>query len=106
MYQIAWFSSTAESRNLTGQKTLTGREKHAIIFLDKAERRNPMDILDYESTLRPDWWLRQIAECDWIAGQYLHTLLTENRFHALCGEKARLLLLTDGTRLVSFCTYA
>ena len=65
-----------------------------------------MDILDYESTLRPDWWLRQIAECDWIAGQYLHTLLTENRFHALCGEKARLLLLTDGTRLVSFCTYA
>ena len=65
-----------------------------------------MDILDYESTVRPEWWLKQIGDCDWAGARYLYTLLTENRFHELCGEKARLLLLTDGTKLVSFCTYA
>ena len=65
-----------------------------------------MDILDYESTVRPEWWLKQIGDCDWAGAQYLHTLLTENRFHELCGEKSRLLMLTDGTKLVSFCTYA
>ena len=65
-----------------------------------------MDILDYESTVRPEWWLKQIGDCDWTAARYLHTLLTENRFHELYGKRARLLLLTDGTKLVSFCTYA
>jgi GNAT superfamily N-acetyltransferase len=65
-----------------------------------------MDILDYERTVNPDWWLRQIAACDWAAGRFLHTLLAENRFHETYGEKARLLLLADGAKLVSFCTYA
>ena len=65
-----------------------------------------MDILDYERTVRPEWWLKQIAECDWAGGRYLHTVLTENRFHRLYGETSRLLILADGTRLVSFCTYA
>ena len=49
-----------------------------------------MDILDYESTVRPEWWLKQIGDCDWAGARYLYTLLTENRFHELCGEKARL----------------
>jgi len=65
-----------------------------------------LDILDYENTVNPAWWLRQMEGCDWIAGRYLHSLLKEGKFHALCGEKARVLLLADGTRLASFCTYA
>ena len=65
-----------------------------------------MDILDLERTIKPEWWIRQLADCDWVAGQYLHTLLTEDRFHKTCGKKARVLILTDGTKLVSFCTYA
>ena len=65
-----------------------------------------MDILDYESTVKPDWWLKQLADCDWSGGQHLYAVLKEGRFHSLYGEKTRLLLLTDGTRLVSFCTYA
>ena len=65
-----------------------------------------MDILDYERTVKPVWWLKQIGDCDWTAGQFLYTLLKENRFHEKCGENARLLLLADGSRLVSFCTYA
>ena len=65
-----------------------------------------MDILDFERTVNPAWWLKQIADCDWTAGQFLHALLAEERFHVYCGENARLFLLTDGPKLVSFCTCA
>ena len=65
-----------------------------------------MDILDYGQTVRPEWWLKQIAECDWTAGQYLHSLLAENRLHREYGEKTRVLLLADGPKLAAFCTYA
>ena len=65
-----------------------------------------MVIIDYFNTVNPGFWLSRLSQCDWTGGQYLHQLLKEGRFHALCGEKARVLLLTDGTKLVSFCTYA
>ena len=48
-----------------------------------------MDILDYGKCANPAWWLKQIGDCDWAGAQYLHTLLAENRFHEICGEKAR-----------------
>ena len=65
-----------------------------------------MDILDLERTVRPEWWLKQMKECDWIAGQFLYTLLKEERFHRLYGEKAQVLILADGPKLAAFCTYA
>ena len=65
-----------------------------------------MEILSYYDTIKPEWWLRKIGESDWVAGQYLHQLLAEDRFHAATGEKAKLLLLTDGSGLAAFCTYA
>lgn len=65
-----------------------------------------MEILDLEKTINPQWWMKKLESCDWTAGQFLHSLVKENRFHELCGEKARILLLADGSRLVSFCTYA
>ena len=65
-----------------------------------------MDILDLERTVNPGWWLKQMAQCDWTAGQFLHTLMTEGTFHERCGENARVLLLADGSRLAAFCTYA
>ena len=65
-----------------------------------------MDVLDYENTVRPEWWLRQIGDSDWTGGQYLFSLLKENRFHEQCGETARLLLLANGAKLAAFCTYA
>ena len=65
-----------------------------------------MDILDYERTANPAWWLKQMAECDWTAGQFLHSLLTGDRFHAEYGENSRVLLLADGAKLAAFCTYA
>lgn len=65
-----------------------------------------MEILDYGQTANPQWWLKQIGDCDWGGGRYLHTILTENRFYTKYGENSRVLLLTDRTKLVSFCTYA
>ena len=65
-----------------------------------------MDVLELESTVNPDWWIRQLTDCDWVAGHYLYSLLTENRFHETYGEKSRVLMLADGTKLAAFCTYA
>lgn len=65
-----------------------------------------MDILDLETTVRPEWWLKQMKDSDWGGGRHLYTLLTEKRFHGLFGETARVLILADGPKLVSFCTYA
>ena len=65
-----------------------------------------MEILSYYDTVKPEWWLNKIGESDWAAGQYLHQLLRENRFRELTGASSQLLLLTDGSRLAAFCTYA
>lgn len=65
-----------------------------------------MQIIEYFSCDRPEHWLRQIGKSDWRAGQYLHQLLSEGRLGDLAGEGPRVLLLTDGDALVSFCTYA
>lgn len=65
-----------------------------------------MDILDLERTVNPDWWLNRIAACDWNAGPFLYARLKDGTFHERYGESARVLILADGTRLVSFCIYA
>ena len=51
-----------------------------------------MVIIDYFNTVNPGFWLSRLSQCDWTGGQYLHQLLKEDRFHTLCGEKARVLL--------------
>ena len=65
-----------------------------------------MEILSYFDTANREQWMEQIGGSDWTAGQFLHELLRDNRFHSKAGESAQLLLLTDGSRLASFCTYA
>ena len=65
-----------------------------------------MEILSYFETKNPAWWLRKIGECDWTGGQYLYDLLRQGRFQALMGASSQVLLLTDGSSLASFCSYA
>ena len=65
-----------------------------------------MQILEYHKTADPSHWLSQIAQSDWRAGQYLRRLLETDLFHSLLGGKSRLLLLTEGEKLLAFCTYA
>lgn len=65
-----------------------------------------MRIIEYFTSENPAHWLAEIEKSDWDAGAYLASLLRENQLKALLGETALVLLLTDGDRLVSFCTYA
>ena len=64
-----------------------------------------MEIVDFFASSDREHWMSQLRKCDWSAGGFLCRLIDEGRFHALTGAWSRLLLLTDGDRLVSFCTF-
>lgn len=63
-----------------------------------------MEIKEYFSTKDQAHWLEEIRKSDWSAGQFLYELLSKNEIHEFCGEYVRLFLLTEGEKLVSFCT--
>ncbi len=65
-----------------------------------------MQVIDYFSCDRPEYWLEQIKKSDWSAGQFLYELLCENKFKDTVGEKSKVLMLVNNDELISFCTYA
>ena len=65
-----------------------------------------MEIIEFFSTDNKEYWLSKIKECDWGAGQYLEKLLREGKLKQLVGESTKVLMLVDGEKLVSFCTFA
>ncbi len=65
-----------------------------------------MEIREFARERDRDYWLEKIGESGWRAGKYLHELLANNSFYRHCGTKSRLLLLTEGRELISFCTFA
>ncbi len=65
-----------------------------------------MDIIEYFTSEDREHWLNEIERSDWGAGKYLAELLRENRLQEMVGENALVFMLTDGDRLVSYCTYA
>ena len=65
-----------------------------------------MEVLEYYSSDNRKHWLSEIKQSDWGAGTYLYELLRDNKLKELCGDSTRVLLLVDGSSLVSFCTYA
>lgn len=65
-----------------------------------------MEFLEYFFSKNKEHWLSKIEGCDWDAGKYLAYLLKTNGLFDLVGEGSRVLMLTDGDELVSFCTLA
>lgn len=65
-----------------------------------------MKVINYFDSDRQDYWLREIRKGDWGAAGFLYELLSKGTFHDTVGEKSKVLLLADGDRLISFCTYA
>ena len=65
-----------------------------------------MRVINYFDSDRQDYWLREIRKGDWGAAEFLYELLSKGTFHDTVGEKSKVLLLVDGDRLISFCTYA
>ena len=65
-----------------------------------------MKIIDYFTTDDKAHWLEEMEKSDWDAGRYLHDLLLHDSLKELVGENTRVLLLTEGETLISFCTLA
>ncbi|MBE6764647.1 MAG: GNAT family N-acetyltransferase [Ruminococcaceae bacterium] len=65
-----------------------------------------MEIISFYETARQTHWLNELRKSDWRAGAYLCELLSNNTFYNVVGEGSKLLLLTDGDKLISFCTFA
>ena len=65
-----------------------------------------MEVLEYYCSDNQEHWLSEIGKSDWGAGTYLYELLRDNKLKELCGSDTKVLLLTEGDSLVSFCTYA
>ncbi len=51
-------------------------------------------------------WLEEIGKSDWRAGAFLVRLIRSGGFFEAMGARSRVLLLTEGERLISFCTFA
>ena len=65
-----------------------------------------MEFIEYFSAENKEHWLKKIEECDWDAGKYLAYLLKSDGLFELVGEDSKVLMLTDGEELISFCTLA
>lgn len=65
-----------------------------------------MEIIDFYASDDQKHWLDKIQKSDWTAGKYLYELLRDQKLKELCGESTKALLLIDGDKLLSFCTYA
>ena len=65
-----------------------------------------MEVINYFSSDRQEYWLAEIGKSDWSAGQFLYKLLKNGELQDYVGENVKVLLLVDGDELVSFCTYA
>lgn len=65
-----------------------------------------MKVINYFDSDRQSHWLNEIKKGDWGAAGFLYELLSKGTFHDTVGDTSKVLLLTDGDSLVSFCTYA
>lgn len=65
-----------------------------------------MKVINLFDSKNQQYWLTQIKKSDWVAGKYLYEIITNNTFFNEAGIGAKVLLLTKGKALISFCTYA
>ena len=65
-----------------------------------------MEIIEYFGCDRKEHLLSKLGKCEWEAGKLLHHLLKSGTSEQFLGEDPRVLMLTDGDKLVSFCTFA
>lgn len=65
-----------------------------------------LEIKEFKNLENKEYWLEQINSSDWGAGHFLYKLLKSDTFREACGEKSDVLLLVDGDKLISFCTFA
>ena len=65
-----------------------------------------MQVISFYDSDNQAHWLEEIKRSDWRAGAFLHNLLSKGTFFDAVGQHSKVLLLTEGDELISFCTYA
>ena len=65
-----------------------------------------MQVIDYYDSNRQPHWIEEIRRSDWRAGAFLSDLISNWSFFDAVGARSKVLLLTEGDELISFCTYA
>ena len=67
---------------------------------------NNMNIIDFYTDGRQDFWKLRIAESGWGAADFLVSLIEKGEFYGTLGNDSHLYLLTAGDFLVSYAAYA
>jgi hypothetical protein len=65
-----------------------------------------MQVISYFESNRQAHWLEEIKRSDWSAGAFLSDLIRKGAFFDAVGAESKVLLLTEGDELISYCTYA
>lgn len=61
------------------------------------------EIINYFEDSYQEYWRQQILRTDWPGAAELEEMLRLDLFFSKLGENAKLLLLTDGETLISYC---
>lgn len=65
-----------------------------------------MEIREFFSSEMKENWIAQMKGCDWGPGQWLGDLLEKGELQETVGNGVLVPMVTDGEKLVSFCTFA
>ena len=65
-----------------------------------------MQVNNYFEIDNKEHWINEIERSDWRAGAFLGRLLRNDEFFDAVGKDSRVLLLTEGDELISYCTFA
>ncbi len=65
-----------------------------------------MQVSNYFEIDNKEHWINEIERSDWRAGAFLGRLLRNGEFFDAVGKDSRVLLLTEGDELISYCTFA
>ena len=65
-----------------------------------------MEVNNFFEIDNKEHWINEIERSDWRAGAFLGRLLRNDEFFDAVGKDSRILLLSEGDELISYCTFA
>ncbi|MBR5974437.1 MAG: GNAT family N-acetyltransferase [Clostridiales bacterium] len=65
-----------------------------------------MQIIYFSKAENKEHWIKEISKSDWRAAVFLAGILREEKLKESFGDSTEFLLLVEGEKLISFCTYA
>ncbi len=65
-----------------------------------------MQVSNFFENDNKEHWINEIERSDWRAGAFLGRLLRNDEFFDAVGKDSRILLLSEGDELISYCTFA